>query len=128
MGGEAYAIKTRVPDSHRVQDMLLNAGLPAQQQWRWMKMACGENPKRVYGDDGIPPESRLGSGWLFRERFEAAQKLKLQQDDWCELDKERSQTDRYPLEPELESLVALLRGQVRLNVHCYEVSFMLFVS
>ena len=58
MGGEAFAIKTRVSDSHRVEDMLLNKGLSEDESWRWMKMACGENPKRVYGSIGIMPESR----------------------------------------------------------------------
>ena len=59
MGGEAFAIKTRLPESHRVEHMLINAGLRNDQAWRWMKMACGENPKRVYGSRGIMPESRF---------------------------------------------------------------------
>ena len=58
MGGEAFALKTRVSDSHRVEDMLLNKGMAAKDSWRWMKMACGENPKRIYGSRDIMPESR----------------------------------------------------------------------
>lgn len=123
MGGEAFAIKTRVAESHRVEDMLLNAGMSKSDSWRWMKMACGENPKRVYGSQGIMPESRLGSGWLFRERFYAAKQLKEDQDAWCAKRKKRS---KFPRDPALESLVALLRGQVKLNVHCYEVRFSIY--
>lgn len=118
MGGEAFAIKTRVGESDRVEDMLLNAGMGKEESWRWMKMACGENPKRVYGSKGIMPDSRLGSAWLFRERFDAAKKLKEDQDSWCE----RDQRDfKFPTDLALESLVALLRGHVKLNIHCYEV-------
>lgn len=123
MGGEAFAIKTRVGESHRVEDMLLNAGLNKSEAWRWMKMACGENPKRVYGSKGIMPESRLGSGWMFRERFDAAKKLKQDQDEWCARSEKNS---KFPTDLALESLVALLRGQVKLNVHCYEVYFSIY--
>jgi hypothetical protein len=100
--------------------MLLNAGIPQKDQWRWMKMACGENPKRVYGNKGMMPESRLGSGWLFRERFSKAKKLLQDQQDWCRSPASERVTPRFPQDPELESLVALLRGDVLLNVHCYE--------
>ena len=33
---------------------------------RALKMACGENPKRVYGSMGMMPDSRLGIGALQR--------------------------------------------------------------
>ena len=121
MGGEAYALKTRVPSTRRVEHMLLNHGIPNEQSWRWMKMACGENPKRVYGNKGVMPESRLGAGWLFRERFFAARELMREQDEWCKINTGSAQTSRFPEKLELESIVALLRGQVKLNVHCYEV-------
>ena len=61
---------------------------------------------------------RMGSGWLFRERFHAARKLKEEQDNWCR----KKSKSMFPKDPELESLIALLRGQVKLNVHCYEVN------
>ena len=36
---------------------------------RALKMACGENPKRVYGSSGVQPDSRLGIGWLQRKQW-----------------------------------------------------------
>ncbi|KAJ3124782.1 hypothetical protein HK098_000873 [Nowakowskiella sp. JEL0407] len=133
MGGEAYAVKLRVPLSNSVDEMLLNYGLNKTESkvWRWMKMACGENPKRFYGKRrGIMPDSRLGEGWLLRERYQAAVKYNQKQDDWCakaqSLQKRRVRyphlflTERFPEDLELESLAALLRGDVLLQNHCYE--------
>src|SRR5690606_36070354 len=67
MGGEAYVIKHAVgrPDGRNetsAADMLADP----DRNWRFMKMACGENPKRVYGDPGKQgPTSRLGESWEF---------------------------------------------------------------
>ncbi|KAJ3180590.1 hypothetical protein HDU85_003994 [Gaertneriomyces sp. JEL0708] len=133
MGGEAYAIKHRKVETNSAEDMLLNAGMSNDdgKQWRWMKMACGENAKTFYGEKGMLPGSRLGEGWLFRKYFEAARDLLQQQDDWCtaaeaaenKYGKDAARffvSGRFPEEQKYESLVALLRGDVRLNTHCYE--------
>jgi len=109
MGGEAFAIKHR---GARVEEARI-AGAP-----RYMKMACGENPKNVYGGSGKTPGSRMGSAWVMREKFEAASKLVLQQDDWCAAPSEAA---RYPSELSLDSLAALLRGSLVLHTHCYTV-------
>lgn len=42
-------------------------------------MACGENPKRVYGNRNQMPDTRLGIGWKFREMFHAASVLRAEQ-------------------------------------------------
>lgn len=92
-------------------------------------MACGENP-RSKSDAKIMPESRMGEAWLFRQRFEVARELMFAQNDWCESAKGLADVygssahmhaaNRYPERLVDETLVALLRGQVILNVHCYE--------
>jgi hypothetical protein len=138
MGGEAMAVKLLRPGSFLPEDMTLNVGAnddPTSQdfdgkKWRWMKMACGENPKRYGGARGFMPASRMGSGWLFRKRFEQARTTLRAQDDWCETAERTAArfkdgahlhvTQRYPDPLVDESLVALLRGDIRLNVHCYE--------
>ncbi|KAK3847094.1 MAG: hypothetical protein J3R72DRAFT_379101 [Linnemannia gamsii] len=124
MGGEAYAFKLRLTDTLSAEDMFIEYG--NKDKWRYMKMACGENPKNRYGNQVRMPSTRLGEGWLFRERFSKATKLKLSQDDWCAAatalprwGHHRLSTP-FPEELQYESLVALLRGDVRLNVHCYE--------
>jgi imidazolonepropionase-like amidohydrolase len=47
MGGEAFVFKLRQVDTLSNDDMLAQANIDEQQdtKWRWMKMACGENPK-----------------------------------------------------------------------------------
>lgn len=52
MGGEAAVIKLRPVSTLSNQDMLIGAGVSQEDQeivWRYMKMACGENPKGYYG-------------------------------------------------------------------------------
>ncbi|KAI9011853.1 hypothetical protein CLU79DRAFT_771604 [Phycomyces nitens] len=126
MGGEAYAFKLRQMPTSSNEDMLVQAGQDIDSRWRWMKMACGENPKKVYGGKRMPM-TRLGEAFLFRQRIQKAQKLKEQQDDWCNAANELSQHNsgfelnrHFPTDLSLESLVALLRGKVLLNIHCYE--------
>ncbi|KAI9286692.1 hypothetical protein BC943DRAFT_290772 [Umbelopsis sp. AD052] len=133
MGGEALAIKLRPVSSLSVEDMQVSAGADESEEkiWRYMKMACGENPKNSYGyAEGTMPLTRMGEGYLFRKWFNNASKLKNQQDDWCEAaerlnaSSHHHQTTRlstpFPEDLELESLVALLRGDTKLNIHCYE--------
>ncbi|KAI8851350.1 hypothetical protein BC829DRAFT_441528 [Chytridium lagenaria] len=129
MGGEAVAIKLIKPTSYEVEDMTINRNVDESvdgKLWRWMKMACGENPKR----QGGTPTSRMGSGWLYRKRFEEARTTLRLQEDWCVAAKAADAkfgaaahqyvTERFPDPLEQDSLVALLRGDVRVNIHCYE--------
>ena len=109
MGGEAFAIKHR---GSRVSEAQI-ADAP-----RYMKMACGENPKNVYGSQNRTPASRMGSAWVMREKLEAAVNLTTAQDDWCTAP---SGTNRYPTDLSLDSLTALLRGSLLLHTHCYTV-------
>ncbi|KAK3723497.1 hypothetical protein LTR37_001749 [Vermiconidia calcicola] len=127
MGGEAYVVKHAVGKSDgrseiSAEDMLVDP----DKTWRYMKMACGENPKSVYGRLGrdFGPFSRLGEAWYFRHAFEQATALVSAQDDWCNaadtIGVENMQT-YLPQDLQWESLGALLRGQVLLNTHCYTI-------
>ncbi|KAF9426206.1 hypothetical protein BGZ94_006821 [Podila epigama] len=128
MGGEGYALKLHKTDTLSVEDMLVEAGV--QDNWRYMKMACGENPIRNYRPEHKMPKTRLGSGWLLREQFAKARKLKRAQDDWCLAAEDLTDLGRrnfdhrldtpYPEDLQYESLVGILRGYVKLNIHCYE--------
>ncbi|CCC05553.1 unnamed protein product [Sordaria macrospora k-hell] len=126
MGGEAYAIKLAVgkPDGRNetsAADMLADP----ERNWRFMKMACGENAKRVYGRVGTQgPTSRMGESWEFRHAFEQASKLVRDQDDWCDAAAAvgvENVKGYLPQELKWESLGALLRGQIHLNTHCYTI-------
>ncbi|CAG8624366.1 10135_t:CDS:2, partial [Scutellospora calospora] len=120
MGGEGFVIKMRPVDTMSVDDMGIYANIDPEQEraWRWLKMACGENPK------GRIPSTRMGEAWLFRKLFSEAKALKQKQDDWCEAAAKLSNTEQlnsyFPEELRLESLVALFRDDAKLNVHCYE--------
>ncbi|GJJ68433.1 hypothetical protein EMPS_00779 [Entomortierella parvispora] len=125
MGGEAYSVKMRKVDTLSTEDMLVQAG--EDDKWRYMKMACGENPKRYYGGYlGRMPSTRLGEGWLLRDQFAKATELKRAQDDWCIAAENlpkfgRHRLDKpFPEDLQYESLVGILRDDVKLNIHCYE--------
>jgi len=126
MGGEAYVLKLASGNSSgraeiSQEDMLADP----DKNWRYMKMACGENPKRVYGKIGRGPFSRLGEAWQFRHALEQAKKHVEAQNDWCQLAEQigpQNMQDYLPLDLEWESLGAVLRGQVRVNTHCYTVA------
>ena len=85
---------------------------------RAMKWAMGENPKRVYAAKGQLPMSRMGHGWVLRRMLFEAKELRESQDRF---DKESTHTGQRPFRPELEPIVALLRGEVLLQVLCYDV-------
>ncbi|CAG8479612.1 1104_t:CDS:10 [Racocetra fulgida] len=127
MGGEGFVIKMRPVDTLSVDDMGIYANIDPEKErvWRWLKMACGENIKWTYAIlTGRMPFTRMGEAWLFRKHFAEAQALKQRQDDWCEAASKLGITGQlnsyFPEELRLDSLVALLRGDARLNVHCYE--------
>ncbi|XDG05279.1 hypothetical protein ABKA04_004894 [Annulohypoxylon sp. FPYF3050] len=126
IGGEAYVIKHAVgkPDGRNetsITDLLADP----DRNWRYIKMACGENSKRTYGKAGEHgPTSRLGESFEFRHAFEQAAKLVQEQDDWCTLAEtvgvERMNT-YLPQDLEWETLSAVLRGHIHVNTHCYTV-------
>lgn len=143
MGGEAFVLKNRLPPSNSVEEMLINAGMDQNctgikeceerhgRRWRWMKWACGENPKRSFGGEfAKTPATRMGNAWLFRKRINEAKQLLKQQDEWCGaaryLEKVHGESaylymnHPFPNMLKDESLMAMLRNEVLLNVHCYE--------
>eukprot|EP00158_Paraphelidium_tribonemae_P008279 Partr_v1_DN28537_c0_g1_i2_m73708 putative Carbohydrate esterase family 9 protein len=132
MGGEAMVVKLGRPAPTVARmSFYFNQSAPMDVQeddplhWRWMKMAMGENPKRYHGssDAGHFPSTRMGSAWLMRSRLSEAAALKHSQDSWCRrftnTSSDAVMSHPFPERVELESLVALLRHQVKLNVHVY---------
>ncbi|KAL7619723.1 hypothetical protein AAE478_010265 [Parahypoxylon ruwenzoriense] len=127
IGGEAFVIKHAVgkPDGRNetsITDLLADP----DRNWRYIKMACGENSKRTYGKAGEHgPVSRLGESWEFRHAFEQAAKLIQAQNDWCSVAESVGveALDSYlPQDLQWETLGAVLRGQVHVNTHCYTVA------
>ncbi|KAI9312586.1 hypothetical protein BX666DRAFT_1984528 [Dichotomocladium elegans] len=132
MGGEGAVVKLRPVPTLSGEDMLVAANVTDDNTdevvWRYMKMACGDNAKNWYGRRGSMPQTRMGNAYLLRQQFQAAQELRRAQDDWCDAALRVKRIidhgspglqEPFPYDPELESLIALLRHKVKLNVHCY---------
>ncbi len=84
-----------------------------------LKMACGENPKRVYESRG--PSTRMGNLAGFREAFIRADKYRKKWDDWVAGDRVGDPPDR---DLELETLAEVLRGNILVQNHCYRADDM----
>ncbi|KAI5251661.1 hypothetical protein E4T42_04084 [Aureobasidium subglaciale] len=126
IGGEAFLVKFAVgKEGGRAELSQQDMFADPDHTWRYMKNACGENPKRVYGKVGERgPFSRMGEGWEFRHAYEQARDYVRSQDDWCAAAKSvgaENMKSYLPQQLEWENLGAVLRGQVRVNTHCYTI-------
>ncbi|GLB37491.1 putative amidohydrolase family protein [Lyophyllum shimeji] len=125
IGGQAFVIKLRQTDERTPTSMLLeppyninnsfpNLNLPPR--WRHMKHACGENPGSQYHD------TRMDTNWAFREAYKKASDIKEKQDEYCSriLAGKWDGLGQFPEDLQWEALVDVVRGRVKVNVHCYE--------
>ncbi|MBB4657964.1 amidohydrolase [Parvularcula dongshanensis] len=79
-----------------------------------MKMACGENPKRVYGDQG-GPSTRMGNMRGYREGFQAAKEYAR---GWTKYEN-NPEGDPPARDLANETIAGVLSGDVLLHMHCY---------
>jgi imidazolonepropionase-like amidohydrolase len=90
-----------------------------------LKMACGENPKRVYGERDVLPSTRMGNMAGFRQAWADAQKYRR---EWERFIRLSSEGDAQAKEPKrdlmLETLVGVLDGEIRVHNHCYRADEM----
>jgi imidazolonepropionase-like amidohydrolase len=105
-----------------------------------LKMACGENPKRVYGSRDRAPSTRMGNVAGYRQAFADAQDYRNQWNKYHdEMDayekaksnakgKEQDKDAMPPVPPKrdlrLETLVAAMKGEVQVHIHCYRADEM----
>jgi imidazolonepropionase-like amidohydrolase len=81
---------------------------------RSLKMACGENPKRVYGGRNQMPQTRMGNVALMRQTWQRAVEYR----------------DRVRKDPSgardfaMETLVEVLNGDILVQNHCYRADEM----
>ncbi len=89
-----------------------------------LKMACGENPKRVYGSKGRAPSTRMGNFAGYRSAWIRAQEYKRQWDDYeAKLARgEKAKPPRRDLE--LDTLKGVLEGRILVHQHCYRADEM----
>ncbi|MBP9087567.1 MAG: amidohydrolase family protein [Kofleriaceae bacterium] len=141
VGGRGFTVAMQPA---RTADEAAFIGAPAT-----IKMACGENPKRAYGDKG-GPATRMGEYAAFRSAFADASEYERkvsaysrERVQWLAR-RERATTlnaewkkksaapgikgEVGPTPPardiKLETLAAVLRGDVLVQIHCYKASDM----
>ena len=85
-----------------------------------LKMACGENPKRVYGQRG-GPSTRMGNMAGYREAFIGAQNYRRRWDKW----NKDHQGDPPERNLRNETLAEVLRGNIYVQNHCYRADEMM---
>ena len=83
-----------------------------------LKMACGENPKRVYENRG--PSTRMGNMAGYRAAFIQAEQYRAKWDKWLK-DKVGDPPAR---DLGLETLAEVLRGNIQVQNHCYRADEM----
>ena len=83
-----------------------------------VKMACGENPKRVYQNRG--PSTRMGNMAGYRNAYLAAERYRRQWDTY------RREPKGEPPARDLrnETLAGVLRGEILVQNHCYRADEM----
>jgi len=90
-----------------------------------LKMACGENPKRVYGGRNQMPGSRMGNLALNRQTWANAQEYKRKWAAWKA--KGAKPTDQPKRDIGLETLAGVLDGDIQVQNHCYRADEMAVV-
>jgi imidazolonepropionase-like amidohydrolase len=138
IGGRSFTIKLR-PGSRSAEDLRF-VGAPAG-----LKMACGENPKRVYGEKG-GPVTRMGNVAGYRKAFQDALEYQRKWDSYerklavwetsgrkpeSDSAKAKSKDEERPEPPGrdfgLETLAAVLDGEILVHMHCYRADEMLLM-
>lgn len=83
-----------------------------------LKMACGENPKRVYASRG--PSTRMGNVAGYRAAWITAEQYRRRWDKWL-ADREGDPPQR---DLGMETLADVLRGNILVHNHCYRADEM----
>ncbi|MFL6198215.1 MAG: amidohydrolase [Thermoanaerobaculia bacterium] len=127
IGGRSVTVKN-VPAQH--VDQMKFPGAPYG-----LKMACGENPKRVYGEKGRAPMTRMGNVAGYRRAWIDAAEYRRQ---WSEYrDRKGQKKGGGSSSPESsggstpvrdlakETLAGVLDGEILVQNHCYRADEML---
>lgn len=92
-----------------------------------LKMACGENPKRVYGKKGRSPMTRMGNVAGYRAAWIDATEYKEKWDKYYAQDEDGYDGDEVKKpgrDLKLETLAEVLRGNIKIHNHCYRAEEM----
>ena len=124
MGGRGVTLKNVPAKSYQAMKF---PGAPHS-----LKMACGENPKRVYGRKGQAPSTRMGNVAGYRKQWIETQHYREEWTAW-ENRKEDKRSDRGDKakppkrDLKLETLAGVLEGDILVHMHCYRADEMMTV-
>lgn len=119
IGGRGFPVKLRF--GRAASDMRFLGAKDA------LKMACGENPKRVYGQGKkSAPSTRMGNVAGYRQAFAQAQDYL---NKHAEYEKKAKKNPKEPGPPpprdlKLETLGKVLKGEILVQNHCYRADEM----
>jgi imidazolonepropionase-like amidohydrolase len=85
-----------------------------------LKMACGENPARVYGERNSAPATGMGNVAGYRAAFARAAEYNRRVRE----QRESGEGDPPDRDLELETLAGVLNGEILLQWHCYRADEM----
>ena len=117
IGGRGFSVKNRPGRSAAVMRF---PGAPYV-----LKMACGENPKRVYGHKA-GPATRMGNVAHVRTAFVQAGDYLRKWDNWRKKTRAKGEPPP-PRDLKLETLGEVLAGRVLVQNHCYRADEMLLM-
>jgi imidazolonepropionase-like amidohydrolase len=110
IGGVNVSIKLKY--DRPIEDLIIS---DVRQQ---LKMALGENPKRLYGERGRSPSTRMGNAYVARKAFIEAQEYKAKWDKY-EQDKAAGKKDLTPPKKDLKMETLKMTLEKKLSVDCH---------
>ena len=89
-----------------------------------LKMACGENPKRVYGGRNQSPATRMGNVAGYRTAWINAAEYGRKWDQYRQKARDGKEGDPPKRDLELDTLLGVMRGDILIQNHCYRADEM----
>ncbi|WP_194867333.1 amidohydrolase [Pseudoalteromonas sp. PPB1] len=89
-----------------------------------LKMACGENPKRVYGGKGVAPYTRMGNMAGYRAAWAEATEYKQAWEQYDAAYAAGLNPDAPKRDIRLDTLRGVLDGEILIHNHCYKAEEM----
>lgn len=114
IGGKSVVLHV-MPNAYSVEEMVF------KEAPRGLKMAMGENPKRVYGNENKIPSTRMGNMYMFRDAFTKAKEYK---EKWARYNQTK-EGDPPARNLKWETLDQVLDGKMLVHVHCYRADEMI---
>jgi imidazolonepropionase-like amidohydrolase len=89
-----------------------------------LKMACGENPKRVYGSQRRTPATRMANIAVVRQEWARAAEYKRGWDGYAARVAKGERPDPPRRDINLDTLMGVLNGEILIQNHCYRADEM----